>query len=1054
MQHQQGTTGAAADGERSPVVEDSARGGAEAVEMGLAAGLWTHQDHAITLALPTQPQQQEQEQEGADLFARCGCSTCREGPGGAEEAATRTTRVNLVEWVVRVFGDVRGRRGRGVSDEEEEGEGVWSGRGGGCGCGAIGVVRGAMESNPVGFWREIPGIVERLRGELAEDGEGVGEGVGGDGGGGQWVGGSCTAHGRQLLLLISAIGLLWNFVQANWTGPEEDWHHCHLSEAELTELQCARDSLSISGECLRPQVRLPHYLAACRAILSDPDLFTHCTTYSLWLARCSSVHQQVLSGIADIPRNSCLENYLAAEKIFVPRRIVPKVAATATATATATTSTVSTQSTSTQEQSMPRQAEISPKPSSQMPSTIPALCAYNTPSRVAASLACIVALENCRACTYYRQRRNARTHLRRTQRNVGVVAELVGAMGKRTKFQEKDTPLLTLQVDFSSATSHSGPSTPYSVSWKMPEEKRLEDESPLLEHIQYSDHIDATLLTPLEQAYLLSIANLQLVCLPNDELRSEEVVPYVSRVVRDPADWSVQFMALLLKSRLDKTSPKTIQRSVDQLTELINEWERTDTQTVSCKPASAWRRLGMVFTVPIPCIWELKRELGLRLMDIGAAQHALRLFEELQMWEEVIQCYISMNDKTHAQQVTASKLQQLEREGKGKSREVWNLQCILGDLGNDPAMWEKAWADSKGVCARAKRSLGMWCFAQKRWVECVSHLREALAVNPVHARCWFIMGCAAMNCEGAGGITWRDASSAFSRCAAIDPEDGDAWCNLASACVKGGKLMEAHMALGEGVKVKEGDWRVWQNRMIVALRVRDCAVAIRAMKKVIELNPKLPVDVEVLGLLSRVVINGLEESSSSSATTSKSSSSTNDASSDEDEPEPTAASASQNQHQRSYGNALEFLFEDLVSAVTQSSGCGPDAHEILTLHYMCQSKWGPAQLHALAELRLREGTWDTDDTPTRWSKVATVLTRLASCALEHRKAKGGIEEENVTATAEEGEMTSSGGGLSGSVGTRVARGKLLGCLRRARLRFPATTCPSTVSVEKALLSIS
>lgn len=61
------------------------------------------------------------------------------------------------------------------------------------------------------------------------------------------------------------------------------------------------------------------------------------------------------------------------------------------------------------------------------------------------------------------------------------------------------------------------------------------------------------------KAYVIAYALNLYASLPNQDLRSEEVLPYIARVLRDPTDWSIHLMGLLCKSRLERRSPKTVQ---------------------------------------------------------------------------------------------------------------------------------------------------------------------------------------------------------------------------------------------------------------------------------------------------------------------------------------------------------------------------------------------------------------------------------------------------------------------------------------------------------------
>ena len=51
-------------------------------------------------------------------------------------------------------------------------------------------------------------------------------------------------------------------------------------------------------------------------------------------------------------------------------------------------------------------------------------------------------------------------------------------------------------------------------------------------------------------------------------------------------------------------------------------------------------RMKYFYQIAYPPQHDLKRELGKKWMAIGGASSALELFEKLEMWDEVIECYV------------------------------------------------------------------------------------------------------------------------------------------------------------------------------------------------------------------------------------------------------------------------------------------------------------------------------------------------------------------------------------------------------------------------------
>lgn len=88
-------------------------------------------------------------------------------------------------------------------------------------------------------------------------------------------------------------------------------------------------------------------------------------------------------------------------------------------------------------------------------------------------------------------------------------------------------------------------------------------------------------------------------------------------------------------------------------------------------------------------------------------------------------------------------------------------------------------AESNQTSSRAARSLAGYHFARDSYTAAIPYFEAALAINPLFARSWFILGCAYVKQE-----SWKDAVRAFRRCTGIDEEDSEAWNNLASCYLR------------------------------------------------------------------------------------------------------------------------------------------------------------------------------------------------------------------------------------------------------------------------------
>lgn len=58
-------------------------------------------------------------------------------------------------------------------------------------------------------------------------------------------------------------------------------------------------------------------------------------------------------------------------------------------------------------------------------------------------------------------------------------------------------------------------------------------------------------------------------------------------------------------------------------------------------------RIKYLYCLDFPPLFKLRKELGESFLRVGSIKSALALFEKLDMWDEIVQCYIMMEkDKT------------------------------------------------------------------------------------------------------------------------------------------------------------------------------------------------------------------------------------------------------------------------------------------------------------------------------------------------------------------------------------------------------------------------
>ncbi len=93
------------------------------------------------------------------------------------------------------------------------------------------------------------------------------------------------------------------------------------------------------------------------------------------------------------------------------------------------------------------------------------------------------------------------------------------------------------------------------------------------------------------------------------------------------------------------------------------------------------------------------------------------------------------------------------------------------------------------------------------------------------------------------------ACRAFGRVVQLEPEDGEAWSNLASVYIRLRRLEHAFQALQEGLKHAHDNWKMWENYLFVSMDVGQLAYALQAFGRLLELRGGQHLDYALLQML-------------------------------------------------------------------------------------------------------------------------------------------------------------------------------------------------------------
>lgn len=386
---------------------------------------------------------------------------------------------------------------------------------------------------------------------------------------------------------------------------------------------------------------------------------------------------------------------------------------------------------------------------------------------------------------------------------------------------------------------------------------------------RFTDQVDTGgELHCLDQTVLLSLCLDVANSNPVDGLTNEEMLPYIERVLAQASNWMIHSMGLLQRSWLEYERRKTADRALLQMQALLDQHTTRLTITQSTyksieESAGSAERLKYIYSIAYPAQYEFKRDLANRYLRYEVLSSALNLFKELEMWDEVVTCYQLMDKPQRAEWVVRDRL---------KLGATPYMLTSLGDLTGNDECYEEAWLLSKGRFARAKRTLARKCFDRKEFSECVRHMSAALAVHPLVATAWYLMGLACMHVRD-----WKKALEAFTRCVQQDIEIGEAWANMGAIYMELKELPKAHVSFVEALKQKRDSWKIIENLLFCSLELSKGYDVILYSNMLLDQAHKLksqsqsPVHIQALRKLILAVVTEEETTSESSPTNEQSS---------------------------------------------------------------------------------------------------------------------------------------------------------------------------------------
>lgn len=375
-------------------------------------------------------------------------------------------------------------------------------------------------------------------------------------------------------------------------------------------------------------------------------------------------------------------------------------------------------------------------------------------------------------------------------------------------------------------------------------------------------------IDPNDQPTLANLDNIQLLLRmqaiynntpDGNTLVNEELIAVIQRVLFSSSEyvnWLIFSRALWYRSLLETARSRTVERGVLQLYSLVEELGVTSEHTARLFPKTddevkfptEFRnstditvaltnatRLRYIYTLPLMPKWSMDTKLAEKLMELGSLKSALEIYERLEKWTDAALCYAATGDSDKGVELVEKALQYNPNDARS-----WS---VLGDIKNDPSLWEKAW--SIGRYANAKRSLAKFYSnppkdsnVEKNLQTAISHMFDCLSANPINFQNWYFYGCMGLEVGN-----YELAAEAFTRCVSLDDSNSYAWSNLASALIQLDKISEAFTALQKSVNSGDStkkSWKIWENYLIVAVKLGKWDEVLHA--SIVLLNDKKDLD--------------------------------------------------------------------------------------------------------------------------------------------------------------------------------------------------------------------
>ncbi|KAH9707025.1 TPR REGION domain-containing protein [Citrus sinensis] len=300
-------------------------------------------------------------------------------------------------------------------------------------------------------------------------------------------------------------------------------------------------------------------------------------------------------------------------------------------------------------------------------------------------------------------------------------------------------------------------------------------------------------LKAIQQAVILSKCLLIEKSSRQDEMQRWDMAPYIGAIDSQQSScFILKVFCDLLRIRWESTRSRTKGRALEMMDKLV--------EGISNSSPGVTQRIPFCYVIYVPTIPALRKEFAELLVSCGLIGEAIKIFEDLELWDNLIYCNCLLGKKAAAVELIKARLSE-----KPNDPRLW---CSLGDVTNNDACYEKALEVSNDKSARAKRSLARSAYNIGEYETSKILWEAAMALNSLYPDGWFALGAAALKARDV-----EKALDGFTRAVQLDPDNGEAWNNIACLYALFFVIMSFYpLAL-------RNSWQLWENYSHVALDV-------------------------------------------------------------------------------------------------------------------------------------------------------------------------------------------------------------------------------------------